>query len=172
MARSLRRKEFRPPVRGMLERSRSGWAAYRSPIAEEVKFIPFNMKRIGKTVERVVHGLHFHETGRVLPQSYRPKVIDNGVSRRMPSFDLPYFQGSSPRWSEHSGSRSATGPLGTRSRRPTTTPMPRCGRCRFSGHWYSWRLLRRISYAQPRAMTNFRPFWASFQPPTIGIGSM
>lgn len=90
--RSLLRKKFRPPARRILERSRAGWAPYRSPIVEEVKLLPINMKRIGRTVERVVHGLHFHETGRVLPPTYAPKVIHGGRMATVARLDLPFFE--------------------------------------------------------------------------------
>ena len=92
MKRSLLRKEFRPPVRRILEGSRDGWAQHRSAIAERVKMLPIDMKRIGSTVERVVHGLHFHETGRVLPPSHAPKAIHGGRMPFVDRLDLPFFQ--------------------------------------------------------------------------------
>jgi hypothetical protein len=92
MRRSLRRKQFRPPARAILERSRDGWAQNQSAIAERVKLLPIDMKRIGRTAERVIHCLHFHHTGRVLPPGYEPKVIHG---QRMPTvarLDLPFFE--------------------------------------------------------------------------------
>src|SRR5271154_5448215 len=81
-----------PPARAILERSRDGWAQHQSTIAERVKLLPIDMKRIGRTAERVIHGLHFHHTGRVLPAGYEPKVIHG---QRMPTvarLDLPFFE--------------------------------------------------------------------------------
>jgi hypothetical protein len=90
--RSLMRKNVRPPARRILERSRGGWAHQRSTIVEPVKLLPINMKRVGKTVERVVHGLHFHETGRVLPPNYKPKIIHGGRMPTVNRLDLPFFE--------------------------------------------------------------------------------
>ncbi len=90
--RSLLRKEFRPPARRILEGARSGWAQHRSTIAEPVKYLPIDMKRIGKTAERIVHGLHFQQTGRVLPQGYEPKVIHGGRMPTVNKVDLPFFE--------------------------------------------------------------------------------
>jgi hypothetical protein len=92
MLRSLRRERVRPPARRMLERSRTDWVPYRSTLAERVRLVPVKMNRIGRTVERVVQGLHFHETGRVLPPSHAPRVIDSGSMRKVSRLDLPFFQ--------------------------------------------------------------------------------
>jgi hypothetical protein len=90
--RSLIRKKFRPPPRGILERSRDGWAQRQSSIAERVKLLPIDMKRIGRTAERVVHGLHFHHTGRVLAPGYEPKVVHGGRMPTVARLDLPFFE--------------------------------------------------------------------------------
>ncbi len=90
--RSLMRKKFRPPARGILERSQDGWAQRQSPIVERVKLLPIDMKRIAKTAERVVHGMHFHHTGRVLPPGYEPKVIHGGRIPTIARSDLPFFE--------------------------------------------------------------------------------
>jgi hypothetical protein len=90
--RSLLRKNFRPPARRILAGSRTGWARRGSPIVEQVKLLPIDMKRIGKTVERVVHALHFNHTGRVLPLGYEPKVIHGGRMATVDRLDLPFFE--------------------------------------------------------------------------------
>jgi hypothetical protein len=90
--RSLLKKGFRPPARRILERSRSGWAQHRSTLVEPVKLLPIDMRRIGRTVERVVRGLHFHETGRLLPPGYEPRVIHGGRMPTVNRLDLPFFE--------------------------------------------------------------------------------
>jgi len=78
----------------MLEQSLDGWAQAQRQLAvnERVKLLPIDMKRIGKTVERVIHGLHFRETGRVLPHTYRPMVIHSGRMPTVNPLDLPFFE--------------------------------------------------------------------------------
>jgi hypothetical protein len=66
--------------RGISERSRDGWAQRQSSIAERVKLLPIDMKGIGRTAGRVVHGLHFHHSGRVLLAGYEPRAVHGGVS--------------------------------------------------------------------------------------------
>ena len=80
MRRSLQREEFWPPIRQMLTEGR--------PIAAESTQYKtsVDMLRIGKTVARIVHALHFHHAGRVLPPANKPQIFH---SARMPPADSP-----------------------------------------------------------------------------------
>jgi hypothetical protein len=90
--RSLTYKKFQPPARKMLMRAQRGWHPWRSAIAERVMLLPINMRRIGATVERIVKGLHFHETGRVLPATHTVGVVHGSRLRTIPSYDRVHFQ--------------------------------------------------------------------------------
>lgn len=61
----------------MLRQARDVWMPINSPMAERTKVIPLDEKRIARTAARIVRGLHFHETGRILPETYAPYVLHN-----------------------------------------------------------------------------------------------
>lgn len=79
MGRSLKRGQFRPPAAEMLKRAREVWMPLSSPIAERAKLIPLDERRLARTVERIVIGLHFHETGRIFPKSHKPFVLHSSI---------------------------------------------------------------------------------------------
>ena len=126
------RKKFRPPARGIMERSRDAWAQHQSSIAERVKLLPIDMKRIGRTAERVVHGLHFHHTGRVLPPGYEPKVVHGGRMPTVARLDIPILNVSSRHLARRNGNRSAAVRLEMHSHLLPMIQMLRCGFCRSS----------------------------------------
>ncbi len=87
------RKQFRPPARKILMGARTSWQPWRSPVlVEQCKLLPIDMQRIGVTVERIVHGLHYHETGRVLPATHKPAVIHGGRLKTIPACDRVHFE--------------------------------------------------------------------------------
>ena len=79
MGRSLKRRQFRPPAAEMLRRAREVWMPLSSPITERAKLIPLDERRLARAVERIVVGLHFHETGRILPKTHKPFVLHSSI---------------------------------------------------------------------------------------------
>ena len=93
MQRSLARTKFAGPIKGMLKRARYTWASIGgSQILQPATALPVNSKRLHNVVQRIVRGLFFHETGRVIPPDYQITVADPNLLRTVASYDRPYFQ--------------------------------------------------------------------------------
>ncbi len=91
MQRSLRRKQHAGPIRRMIRRAKRAYAPLgASQILQPVQALPVDTKRLQNVIQRIVRGLHFHETGVRIPPDYLITVLDPALAKSVPTYDKPF----------------------------------------------------------------------------------
>jgi hypothetical protein len=92
MRRSLARTKFRPPARALLDTSRVEWVQVGSPILQRGYVARIDATRIKRVICRIVRGLHYHESRRLMPLSNDIAVVLGNKMRSLASWDKPLMR--------------------------------------------------------------------------------